>query len=150
MLESCYYYYIVCLAYKLEYGSSYECNQHLLNENNDETIEYCTVYGYWNSINGYYSLTWSHGQGVCLSLNYTVAVIKTQAEQAFLYEHAYILLVYTQSLITRTIKIIKIITTKTALTLKPKIIKMLIILIILLILLLTIMKTIIVALLKKQ
>ena len=69
---------LTILAYVPAYGSRFSCNQKAVYNNTNGTIEYC----YIQDVDG--SLTWSHAQGVCQSLNYTLAVLDTMDEQTFI------------------------------------------------------------------
>ena len=69
------------LAYAPVYGSNYKCNQKVVYQSNNSNIEYCYIS---DTSDG--SLTWSHAQGACLSLNYTsLAAIDTLNKQIFIY-----------------------------------------------------------------
>ena len=76
------------IAYDSSYGSNYKCDENYVYQSADNTLtEYCLIYSNDNS------LTWSHGQGACISLGYSMAVIDNQEKQAYLYQHANLMLV---------------------------------------------------------
>ena len=80
------------IAYDLSYGSNYKCDENYVYQSADNTLtEYCLIYSNDNS------LTWSHGQGACISLGYSMAVIDNQEKQAYFYEHANLMLVCNNS-----------------------------------------------------
>lgn len=73
-------------AYSPSYGSNYYCNKTASYTLGGRSLDYC----YIKSTDG--SLTWSQGQGACLSLNYTsLAIADTPNTAQMIYDNIYTL-----------------------------------------------------------